>query len=286
MRCVIITGLSGAGRSLALRQFEDMGYFCVDNMPPQMMTTFASMCNEHNIDKAALVVDTRVGVFFDSIYEAMDEMEQMGVECEVLYLETADDVLIRRYKESRRKHPMNPTSIMQGIEQEKEMLAKLRGMARYVLDTSALSPKQFSEQIWGLFAEEARRDKLLPVIVSFGYKNGIPLDADLAFDVRFLPNPYYVPELRAFNGTQQAIREFVYSYEQTRVFEQKLVEMILYLLPYYQEEGKFQLVIGIGCTGGMHRSVALAEGLQRRLKENGIYSVVQHRDIRKDAQRD
>lgn len=287
MRCIIVTGLSGGGRSLALHQLEDMGYFCVDNMPPQMMATFIGMCKEeHCIEKAALVVDTRAGVFFEHIYHAIDEMRALDVQCDLLFLETADEVLIRRYKESRRRHPMNATSVQEGIKTERLLLARLREMARYIVDTSNLTNKQLGDLLWGMFSDDARREQILPVIVSFGFKNGIPLDADLVFDVRFLPNPFYDPELRPFNGLQQPVRDFVYAHEQTRVFEDKLVDMITYLLPHYQHEGKYQVVIAIGCTGGMHRSVALAEGLHRRLAENGVFSVVQHRDIRKDAQRD
>jgi UPF0042 nucleotide-binding protein len=287
MRCIIVTGMSGGGRTLTLRQLEDMGYFCVDNIPPQMISTLISMClKDHRIDKAAVVVDTRAGIFFDNIYQAIKEIEGMGVVCDLLFLETADEVLIRRYKESRRRHPLNPTNITDGIAREREVLGKLRGQARYVVDTSSLQPRQLGDLLWGMFSDRANRDTILPTIISFGYKNGIPLDADLVFDVRFLPNPHYDPELKPYSGLQRPVREFVYSYEATHIFEDKLVDMLVYLLPHYQKEGKYQIVIAIGCTGGQHRSVAIAEGLHKRLEEKGVFSVVQHRDIGKDAQRD
>lgn len=284
MRCIIVTGLSGGGRSLALHQLEDMGYFCVDNMPPQMMATFIGMCKEeHCIEKAALVVDTRAGVFFEHIYHAIDEMRALDVQCDLLFLETADEVLIRRYKESRRRHPMNATSVQEGIKTERLLLARLREMARYIVDTSNLTNKQLGDLLWGMFSDDARREQILPVIVSFGFKNGIPLDADLVFDVRFLPNPFYDPALRPMSGLDAPVRDYVYDHEQTRLFEDKLVDLLEMLLPYYQQEGKYQLVVAIGCTGGQHRSVAVAESLYRRLTNDKIQCVVQHRDIGKDA---
>ena len=261
MRCVLVTGLSGAGRSTALRQLEDMGYFCVDNLPPQMMATFISMCQCEDIEKVALVVDSRTRMFFADIYKAMDDLKNMGVQMEILYLETADEVLIRRYKETRRKHPMGTNTIMQGIAVERQRLGELRNMAQHIIDTSTMSAKQLSEMLWGLFSDEHKRDTILPVIVSFGFKNGIPLDADLVFDVRFLPNPFYDPALRPMSGLDAPVRNYVYDHEQTRLFEDKLVDLLEMLLPYYQQEGKYQLVVAIGCTGGQPRSAAVAESL-------------------------
>ena len=285
MHCIIVTGMSGGGRTLTLRQLEDMGYFCVDNIPPQMIGTLITAClHEQQIDKAAVVVDTRAGIFFDNVYQAIEDMEKMGVQCDLLFLETSDDVLIRRYKESRRRHPMDPNDIASGIAKERMLLSRLRTQARYVIDTSELLPRQLRDLLWGMFSP-GERDIILPIIISFGYKNGLPLDADIIFDARFLPNPYYDPNLRQYSGLDQQIRDYVYGYEVTGAFEDKLLDMLVYLLPHYQKEGKYQLVIGIGCTGGMHRSVAVAEGLHERLEKLGIYSVVQHRDIGKDVQR-
>jgi len=284
MRCIIVTGMSGGGRTLALRQLEDMGYFCVDNMPPQMISTMVSLClREELIQKVAVVVDTRAGVFFEHVYQAIDEIQRMGVECDLLFLETTDEVLIRRYKESRRRHPLDPTNIAAGIAKERRQLGRLRELARYVVDTSSLLPRELGDTLWGMFGDQSQRDRILPIIISFGYKNGIPLDADLVFDVRFLPNPYYDPVLRNHTGLEKPVRDYVYDHEVTGIFENRLVELLLYLLPHYQKEGKYQIVIAIGCTGGKHRSVALAEGLHKRLNTEGIKSVVQHRDIGKDA---
>ena len=286
MRCVIITGLSGAGRSMALKQLEDMGYFCVDNMPPQMIAGFIASCmDQESLQKVALVVDTRAGVFFSHIYEALAQLQHIGVSPDILYLETADDVLIRRYKETRRTHPMDRTNTANGIRIERNTLGRLRDMAHNVLDTSATTPGQLTELLWGLYAETAYKDAILPVVISFGFKNGIPLDADLVFDVRFLPNPFYNPELREHTGLEARVRDYVFAHAQTKEFMDKLVDMVLFLLPHYRREGKRQAVIAIGCTGGMHRSVAIAEELNARLIAQGLHTVIQHRDIKKDLQK-
>ena len=199
MECVIITGLSGAGRSSALRTFEDLGFFCVDNMPPMMAASFVKTCmEEETVKKVALVIDTRAGIFFDKVYDAIEEMKKLGVDCQVLFLDTADDVLIRRYKETRRKHPMNAINVTEGIATERRVLSRLKDMAKYVVDTSNITARQLQEMLQEMFAGGG--DGVTIVIVSFGYKNGIPLDADLVFDVRFLPNPYYIEELKKKNG--------------------------------------------------------------------------------------
>ena len=286
MRCVIVTGLSGAGRSTALRQLEDMGYFCVDNMPPTMISTFIEMCIKDDVtENAAVVVDTRAGQFFDEIYETIDKIQEQGIECEILFLETSDDILIRRYKESRRKHPMDAVNVSNGIALERKKLSKLRDRAKYVIDTSVLSVRQLSDMLWGMFSSEAKNNEILPVVVSFGFKNGIPIDADLVFDVRFLPNPFYDPALRFFNGLEPKVRDYVFSYEQSEVFMRKLYDMLDFLLPYYKKEGKYQIVIAIGCTGGMHRSVAVAQELYEWFVRHSRRAVIQHRDIDKDLQR-
>lgn len=284
MKCIIVTGLSGAGRSQTLRQLEDMGYFCVDNMPPRMLSTFIKTCQEDaSIDRVAVVIDTRARVFFNDIYKAIDDVQAMGVDCDVLFLETTDEVLIRRYKESRRKHPMNTLNIAEGIAKERRLLQRVRDLAMHIIDTSFITNRQLGDMLWAMYAESARGNDLMPVVVSFGFKNGIPLDADLVFDVRFLPNPFYIPELKALSGLEKAVSEYVFSFPQTQSFMQKLYAMIYELLPYYKEEGKYQLVIAIGCTGGRHRSVAVAERLYHMLIEDGIRSVVQHRDRSKDV---
>lgn len=283
MRCVIITGLSGAGRSQTLHQFEDMGYFCVDNLPPQMLVTFIQMCTNESLQRVAVVVDTRARVFFNNIYKAIEDIRAMDVECDILYLETSDEVLIRRYKESRRKHPMNSLSLASGISEERKMLSRLRDMAKNIIDTSALKTRQLADIISSMYDEDGRNE-LLPVIVSFGYKNGIPLDADLVFDVRFMPNPFYVPELRELSGKDKPVTDYLNSFEYTKVFLNKLYSLLKELLPFYKAEGKYQLVIAIGCTGGRHRSVAVSEMLHEMFTQDGIHSIVQHRDFIKDVE--
>ena len=283
MKCVIITGMSGAGRSQTLHQFEDMGYFCVDNLPPQMLTTFIHMCmSEVTAQRVAVVVDTRARVFFKNIYKAIEDIKAMNVQCDILYLETSEDVLIRRYKESRRIHPMNSLSLSEGIAEERKMLSKLREMANSVIDTSMLKTRQLAEILWSMYSD-SDRSKLLPVIVSFGYKNGIPLDADLVFDVRFMPNPFYIPELKELSGKDKAVSDYIKAFSHTQTFMDKLYDMLIELLPLYKDEGKYQLVIAIGCTGGRHRSVAVSEMLHDRFERDGIYSIVQHRDFIKDV---
>lgn len=281
MECVIITGLSGAGRSSALRTFEDLGFFCVDNMPPMMAASFVKTCmEEETVKKVALVIDTRAGIFIDKVYDAIEEMKKLGVDCQVLFLDTADDVLIRRYKETRRKHPMNAINVTEGIATERRVLSRLKDMAKYVVDTSNITARQLQEMLQEMFAGGG--DGVTIVIVSFGYKNGIPLDADLVFDVRFLPNPYYIEELKKKNGLTAEVHDYVFSFPQTQEFMEMLTNMITYLAPFYRIEGKYQVVVAIGCTGGMHRSVAVSDELYRRLLSAGMGAVIVHRDIDKD----
>lgn len=282
MECVIITGLSGAGRSTALRTFEDLGYFCVDNMPPMMAPSFVKTCiEEENIKKVALVIDTRAGIFFDKVYDAIEEMKSLGVECQVLFLDTPDEVLIRRYKETRRKHPMNAINMTDGIAIERRVLSRLKSMAKFVVDTGNITVRQLQEMLTEMFSGGSG-DSVNILVESFGYKNGIPLDADLVFDVRFLPNPYYIDALKKKNGMTQEVQDYVFSFPQSVEFMEMLFNMITYLAPFYRVEGKYQVVVAVGCTGGMHRSVAVADALYRRLQKSGMKSVIIHRDIDKD----
>jgi len=222
-------------------------------------------------------------VFFKDMDKAIDEVQAMGVECDILYLETNDEVLIRRYKESRRKHPMHTLNIAEGIAIERKLMQHVRERAVHIVDTSLLTSRQLGDMLWAMYADAGHEKELVPVVVSFGFKNGIPLDADLVFDVRFLPNPFYIAELKDLSGLDREVRDYVFSFPQTQSFMQKVYDMIKELLPYYREEGKYQLVIAIGCTGGRHRSVAVAEQLYQTLIEDGIRSVVQHRDRIKDV---
>ena len=282
LRFVIITGLSGAGKSETMRCFEDLGYFCVDNLPPILIPKFAELCaqSDGRINRIALVVDIRGGSFFDDIFDALEILEQNGFSYEILYLEAREEVLIRRYKETRRLHPMSGGgSILEGIRAESERLQEIRGKATRIIDTSDISVRNHHELINQYYAEVPEQEKMLITVVSFGFKNGIPLDADLVFDVRFLPNPHYVDSLRALNGNQTEVLNYVLKWPITLRFLAKLYDFIDFLGPHYVKEGKANLIIGIGCTGGQHRSVAMANKLGDYLRTKGYRVVVYHRDI-------
>jgi len=279
---VIITGLSGAGKTLALKVFEDHGYFCVDNLPPALIPTFAQLClqSKKSINKIALVIDIRGGDFFDNLFESLKHMRESGYSYKILFLEASDEVLIKRFKESRRRHPMAPEGrIVDGIFFERKKMAKLKEVANCIIDTSFKTPAQLKEEIIKYFMEPEKEEPILINIVSFGFKQGIPLDADLVFDVRFLPNPFYVDELRPLSGYDQEVKDYVMKWPESKEFLKRLTEMIEYLIPYYIREGKTQLIIAIGCTGGRHRSVAMAAELAVQLKLNHHKVNVEHRDI-------
>jgi UPF0042 nucleotide-binding protein len=285
LKFVIITGLSGAGKTLAMRVFEDYGYFCVDNLPPALIPTFIELCRQSikRINKIALVIDIRGGGFFDKLFESLKEMIDSGFDYEILFLEASDEVLIKRYKESRRRHPLAfEGRIIEGISSEREKMAKLREAADYIIDTSFKTPSELKEEIVLRFIEREKEERLLINLVSFGFKQGIPLDADLIFDVRFIPNPYYIDELRPYSGEDQKVKDFVMKWPESRQFLKKLLDMIQYLIPYYIREGKTQLIIGIGCTGGRHRSVAFTDEIAAKLKVHRHRVVIDHRDIDKD----
>jgi len=285
---VIITGLSGAGKTLAMRVFEDHGYFCVDNLPPALIPTFIELCSQSikRINKIALVIDIRGGGFFDKLFESLKEMADSGFDYEILFLEASDEVIIKRYKESRRRHPLAfEGRIVEGINSERQKMAKLREVADYIIDTSFKTPSELKEEIILRFIEREKEEQLIINLVSFGFKQGIPLDADLIFDVRFIPNPYYIDGLRPYSGEDPKVKEFVMKWPESRQFLKKLYDMVQYLIPYYIREGKTQLVIGIGCTGGRHRSVAITNEIAGMLKANRHRVIIDHRDIDKDKDR-
>lgn len=285
LKLIIISGLSGAGKTLAMRVFEDHGYFCVDNLPPALIPTFIELCSHSmkRISKIALVIDIRGGGFFDNLFESLKEITDLGYDYEILFLEASDEVLIKRYKESRRRHPLAQEGrIVEGIASERQIMSRLREEADYIIDTSNKKPAELKEEITLRFIEKEKEERLLINLVSFGYKHGIPLDADLIFDVRFIPNPYYIDDLRPYSGKEQEVKDFVMNWPESRQFLKKLLDMVEYLLPFYIREGKSQLVIGIGCTGGKHRSVAFTDELAAMLKANGHRVTVDHRDIDKD----
>lgn len=284
IRFVIITGLSGAGKSQAMQSFEDLGYFCIDNLPPMLIPKFAELAIQSagKINRIALVSDIRGGDFFASLQEALEHLEAIGLAYEIIFLEASDDVLIRRFKETRRRHPLATLgSIVEGIKEERRLLAQIRIRADKLIDTSLLSPQQLKEEIKTLYAPDSEYENILITLVAFGFKHGIPLDADLVFDVRFLPNPHYIEHLRPLTGNDELVKNYVWKWDITYQFFQKLVDMIQFLIPCYIKEGKPQLVIAIGCTGGRHRSVSLVNELGKILKGKNYSVVKEYRDIEK-----
>lgn len=282
MRFVIVTGLSGAGRSTALKRLEDLGCFCVDNLPPKLIPDFAAMCLDNDtIKKAACVVDIRMGQMFDDIYATINCLKSMeDIELSILYLDASDEMLVRRFKETRRRHPLTPDgNITAGIFREREKLRNIKDIANHIVDTTTYSLKKLGETIDRLFCESDEQGIMI-VVSTFGYKRGMPIDADMVFDMRFLPNPFYEENLRAHTGREQDVKEFVLSFPRARIFLDKINELVNYVAPYYLEQDKKQLVIAIGCTGGVHRSVVIAEELYRVLKEQGHRVTIEHRDIR------
>jgi len=285
MRFIIVSGLSGAGKSLAIRYLEDMGFFCIDNLPPMLMPKFAELCyqSEGKVDKIAIVMDIRGRGFFDQVFESLDTMKESGYSYEIIFLDADDKTLISRYKESRRVHPLvKEGRIIQGINEERERLNKLRKNATHIIDTSNLKPKQLGEVIESLVNEEDKKKGLIVSVISFGFKHGMLLDADLVFDVRFLPNPFYIEELKEHSGREAVVKDYLFMFPETQNFLNKLEDMLEFLIPYYIREGKKQLVIGIGCTGGMHRSVAVAEAVHQMMNKQGHHTIIGHRDIKKN----
>ena len=287
MRFLLLTGLSGAGKTAATRYLEDMGAFCVDNLPPMMMLKFMEACQTSamHCKLVALAVDVRSGEFFDAkaVSQLIDETRHLGYEIETLFMEASDDVLVSRYKETRRDHPLanENVTLMQAIAQEREMLEPLRETANYVIDTSGLKPKALQRKLQTIVAQDdgAAGAPMRLEIMSFGFKRGLPRQADLVFDVRFLPNPFYIEGLGRHTGLDEDVREFVMQHPVTEEFMRKVTDILDFLLPHYQEEGKHRLVIAIGCTGGAHRSVAIAEAIGAYLREKKYQVEVNHRDL-------
>lgn len=283
---VIITGMSGAGKTIAVQSLEDLGFFCVDNLPPVLIPKFAELIQQSNgkIGKVALVIDLRGREFFQALSQSLQDIrENYTLTYEILFLDATDTVLVQRYKESRRRHPLAPADApLEGIQQERKLLEELKGHASQVIDTSSLKPAQLKERIVARFTH-MDQNKLNLNVISFGFKYGIPIDADLIFDVRFLPNPHYVDALRPNTGQDQDVYDYVMKWTETQEFLTKLLDMLHFLMPQYRKEGKSQVVVGIGCTGGKHRSVAIAEYLGRIMADSETESVrVSHRDSERD----
>lgn len=290
MRLVIVTGLSGAGKSTALKMLEDARYFCVDNLPIALVGKFVSLMSgsqEEDVQNAAIGIDARSGKALEELEVVLDKLKAEGNTFEILFLDAEDKVLVKRYKESRRSHPLALNGrVDDGIRLERQKTEFLRKRADYIIDTTHLLTRELKKELNNIFVENGKFSNMMISVLSFGFKYGIPEDADLVFDVRFLPNPYYVEGLRQKTGNDIEIQDFVMQYKEAHEFLDKLEDMIKFLIPNYVTEGKTQLVISIGCTGGKHRSVTLANELYDRLKECSGYGIkIEHRDIGKDALR-
>lgn len=280
---VIITGMSGAGKTVAIQSFEDLGYYCVDNLPPALLPKFLELMRDskNNIQRVALVMDLRGREFFDSLLEALDILDnETWIQEHIIFLDAKDEVLVSRYKETRRSHPLTTNGLpLTGIHKERELLDELRGRAQRIIDTTELPPRELRERILSIYS--AREQDVFSVnLVSFGFKYGIPIDADLIFDVRFLPNPHYVPHLQPLTGQNKEVSTYIFKWADTQKFIEKITDLLKFMLPLYKKEGKSQLVVGIGCTGGQHRSVALVEHFQKIFSTEYITHVT-HRDIDK-----
>lgn len=283
MEILIISGLSGGGKSRAASYLEDIGYYIVDNLPAEMMAKFAAFCASScgRYDHVALVYDVRAGEPFELLIETVEKIKASGVKCRLLFLEANTRTIINRYKETRRVHPLagKKLNIEQAVQLEREMMQSVRDHADFVLDTTDFSTAKLRGEILSLFGDQNSRNGLNVNVQSFGFKHGIPLEADLVFDVRFMPNPYYVEELKHKTGLDSAVQKFVFSFEQTHEFLKQLENMLSFLLPLYAEEGKSVLVLAIGCTGGHHRSVAIAHEIAAYIAKEGYQVTENHRDI-------
>ncbi|MGM8212585.1 RNase adapter RapZ [Virgibacillus sp. W0430] len=282
-KLVIITGMSGAGKTLAVQSFEDLGYYCVDNLPPTLLPKFLELMKDstNNITKVALVIDLRGREFFDSLFEGLDFLaNEDWLEEHIIFLDATNETLVSRYKETRRSHPLGAGGLpLEGIKQEREILDELRGRAHKIIDTTNLKPKNLREKIADIYREE-NQSTFSVHLVSFGFKYGIPIDADLVFDVRFLPNPHYVAHMKPLTGLDKEVSEYVFKWSDTQKFTDKVLDLLQFMLPQYKKEGKSQLVIAIGCTGGQHRSVALTEYFAKQLSP-AYKAHISHRDIHK-----
>ncbi|MDO4648891.1 MAG: RNase adapter RapZ [Eubacteriales bacterium] len=287
MRFVIVTGMSGAGKTAALKMLEDMRFFCVDNLPIPLIVKFAALMLEargEDVQDVALGIDARSGSTSEELYEELKKLKALGYNFQILFLDASDRVLVKRFKETRRRHPLSMNGrVEEGLEKERAQLGEIRKKADYLVDTSHLLTRELKQELERIFVENVRFNNLMVTVLSFGFKYGIPSDADLVFDVRFLPNPYYVEELRPLTGMDDAVFNYVMENEDAKEFAQKLEDMVQFLIPKYASEGKTSLVIAIGCTGGKHRSITIARELYHRLAGKGEYGYrLEHRDSEKD----
>ncbi|MBQ2679528.1 MAG: RNase adapter RapZ [Firmicutes bacterium] len=285
MKLLIVTGMSGAGKSTVLKFLEDYNFFCIDNLPPALMMKFAELCYEKGweIEKVAVGIDIRGGKLFDDFFNALEELKANGYDNKILFLDASDNVLVKRYKETRRLHPLSKGgTILAGITKERELLEDIKEKSDYIIDTSNILTRELKEQIKKIFIDNMDFENLMITVNSFGYKYGIPMDSDLVFDVRFLPNPFYIAELKEYTGNDDPVYNYVMGFEESNEFLEKVVNLLEFLIPYYIREGKNQLVISIGCTGGKHRSVTIAKALGNELICAGHSVIINHNDIEKD----
>ncbi|MCH5263299.1 MAG: RNase adapter RapZ [Lachnospiraceae bacterium] len=284
MRFVVVTGMSGSGKRTAMKMLEDIGFYCVDNLPVPLIEKFMELVATPNgeISKVALGLDVRADQPFGDAQRVLDKLRENGYLFEILFLEASDSVLLKRYKETRRLHPLSPEGrVEEGVHKERDILQGMKQKADYVIDTSNLLTRELKEEIDHIFVRNEEYNSLMVNILSFGFKNGIPADVDLVYDVRFLPNPFYIDELKHKTGNDKEVQDYVMSFPEATVFLDKLTDMLDFLIPNYVKEGKHQLVIGIGCTGGKHRSVTLANELYAKMKDRGSYGTkLYHRDIK------
>ncbi|MCI8978079.1 RNase adapter RapZ [bacterium 1xD8-48] len=283
MRFVVVTGMSGGGKSTALRMLEDAGYYCVDNLPVLLIEKFVELIAtpDGEVTKVALGLDVRADQAFETTTKILDKLKNDGYAFEILFMEANDKTLLKRYKETRRVHPLSPYGrIEDGIKRERAILSNIRAKSDYVIDTSRLLTRELKEELDRIFVQNEGYNSLMVTVLSFGFKYGIPADADLVFDVRFLPNPFYIDELKHKTGNEKEVQDYVMSFPEAHTFIEKLADLVGFLIPNYVKEGKYQLVIGIGCTGGKHRSVTLANRLYEHMKNKGEYGIkIAHRDV-------
>jgi len=284
MEFVIITGMSGAGKSQTIKILEDINYYCMDNMPPALLPNFAELCNSSSkdVNKVAVVADIRGGIFFKDLFNSLDELRNKGIKYRILFLDASDDELVKRYKEQRRPHPLSTTgTIIDGIREERISLEEVKKRSDYIIETTNMKIGRLKEELLNIFVQGNISFNLNVTVMSFGYKYGIPQDSDLVFDVRFLPNPFYIEELKNFTGNDKNVQDYVMGFDTTSIFIEKLTDLILFLLPHYIKEGKSNLVISIGCTGGKHRSVTISNLIASILSKKNYRVLLNHRDVEK-----
>ncbi len=287
MRFVVVTGMSGGGKSTALKMLEDAGFYCVDNLPVSLIEKFTELVSMpgSEVGKVALGLDVRSGQSFEDVAGILEKLKKAGYNLEILFMDAEDNVLIKRYKETRRIHPMAVDGrVEDGVRAERQVLEKIRRDADYVMDTSLLLTRELKEELDRIFVENAEYNSLMVTVMSFGFKHGIPSDADMVMDVRFLPNPFYVDELKYKTGNDREVQEYVMGFPEAEEFMTKMSDLLQFLIPNYVKEGKYRLVIAIGCTGGKHRSVTLANALYQRMKDRGKYGIkLYHRDVKQEG---